>query len=380
VRHFDVQTPQVTVLETIGAVLTHLDVRRQDAPFEDLGIDSFDLVTLRSALEQKLGRGIPDSVWFGFRALSDIVDFYARECGGEARPAPNRAAAPARELKVNMPQMAAGGLSESWLFKELGDLHWQAICNALGTESDSILDAANNRLYATFVRFRWEGTADLKAFRENERVRIENQLSRYGKSMFFSDAVIEGEDKSIRASLMSAFASRQGGNNRTLLKGEPAIPGECPVSVYDTLPRFSEEYRQFKKGAAQGVELGGQRVSLSRDLISEMEYAINPYQDINGVNLLYFAAYPAIADVCERDFAHRNRERLGFDSDWAYVTATLARDVFYFGNCEIDDILLFRIHSLVKTSGRVSISASLSRKSDRQTLCYIFTVKTLCAS
>ena len=40
---------------------------------------------------------------------------------------------------VNMPQMAAGGLSENWLFKFCGDLHWQALCHAMDTTSARLL-------------------------------------------------------------------------------------------------------------------------------------------------------------------------------------------------------------------------------------------------
>ena len=143
-----------------------------------------------------------------------------------------------RQLKINMPQMAVGGLAESWLFKELGDVHWQGIRGALGTESHAISDGANHRLYATFVRFRWEGSHHLKAFRENESIAIKNHLSRYGKSIFLSDAIIDGPSQSIRVRLMSAFASRQGGNT-SLLKGEPTIPADCPVPVVETMPRTS---------------------------------------------------------------------------------------------------------------------------------------------
>ena len=45
--------------EEIAGVLPHFDESQQTVRFEDLGIDSFDLVTMRSSLEQKLNRTIP---------------------------------------------------------------------------------------------------------------------------------------------------------------------------------------------------------------------------------------------------------------------------------------------------------------------------------
>ena len=363
------------ILDEFLAVTKLREIPRNGVRFEDWGADSFDLVTIRCELEQKLGRGIPDRVWLSFRGVEDIVQFYLREASPvEESPASTRAEADL-VLKINMPQMAVGGLSESWLFKELGDLHWQGICRGLRTESDRIADACGSRLYATFVRFRWEGSAGLKSFQENERVRIENRLSRFGKGIFLSDASIEGSDKTIRASLMSAFTSRQG-DNRSLLKGEPVIPEDCPITVEESVPRFSEEYRQLRKRLVDGVDLGGRHVAISNVVLAEVPYDLNPYQDINGVNLLYFAAYPMIAEICERKFVHENRERLGVKSDWALETSAVARDIFYFGNCDIDDTLLFRLHSFwAGEDGRTTAGASLSRKSDGQLLCMVFNVK-----
>ena len=132
----------------------------------------------------------------------------------------------------------------------------------------------------------------------------------------------------------------------------------------------------MRKRERQGIELNGQSLSVDSAALDEIEYAINPYQDLNGVNLLYFAAYPALADICERAFVQRQRDRFSVDSDWALETSTIGRDIFYFGNCEIDETLLFRVHSFqAEKGGKASIAASLSRKSDGQLLCYMFTVK-----
>ena len=366
---------KATILREISAVTNRFDAGQHGTRFEDLGVDSFDLVTIRCTLEQKLGRAIPDHAWLGFRDVDDIVRFYVADSPSSNEPAADRQADTTRRFKLNMPQMAIGGLSESWMFRELGDVHWQGICHGLRTESHSIADDAGNRLYATFVRFRWEGSDHLKSFQENEPVRIENRLARYGKGMFFSDATIEGREKSIRASLMSAFTSRQG-DNKSLLKGEPVVPEDCPIAVLESLPPFSEEYRQMRKRLLQGVELGGEQLLYSSGVLDEVEYALNPYQDFNGVNLLYFAAYPAISDICERQFAHRDSERIGLKSDWACQTSTVARDIFYFGNCEISETLVFRVHSFrAHPGGNACIAGSLSRKSDGQLLCNIFTVK-----
>jgi hypothetical protein len=62
-----------------------------------------------------------------------------------------------KKYKLNLPQLLWGGLSENWLSKELGDVHWEQITKALGRASGEITDGEGNRLYASFVRVRWSG-------------------------------------------------------------------------------------------------------------------------------------------------------------------------------------------------------------------------------
>jgi probable biosynthetic protein (TIGR04098 family) len=54
-----------------------------------------------------------------------------------------------RTVQVGMPQMALGFLSENWLLKELGDLHWDKLCNSLQRKSNDLVDSQGRRLYAT---------------------------------------------------------------------------------------------------------------------------------------------------------------------------------------------------------------------------------------
>jgi len=58
-----------------------------------------------------------------------------------------------------------------------------------------------------------------------------------------------------------------------------------------------------------------------------------PVHDINGVGLLYCAAYPAVSDICELRF-------IGEGARWAGRTSTVQRDVFFFANCDLGDRLI----------------------------------------
>lgn len=343
-------------------------------PFHECGLDSFDLLEIRVRLESQTKQPIPDGRWFSFKSFADIQHYLDGSHASTIAGTTTHAATARRTININMPQMVLGGLSESWLFKELGDVHWGMTCDALQRESDKLTDELGNRLYATFVRVRIESSAHLKRFRENERLEFQSRLSRFGRSMFFSDLILTGEQKQVDVSLMTTFSLRQT-DNKSLLKGEPLISEACSARVFDSLPRFAEEYREMRKGNAQQLTLAQEMFKPSKDLLFETVYRINPYQDLNGVNLLYFAAYPMISDLCELEFIDRARPDVS-SKHWPSKASTVARDVFYYGNCDLDDRIVFGVNSFaLETDGRCKIATSLFRESDRELIANIFTVK-----
>ena len=91
-----------------------------------------------------------------------------------------------------------------------------------------------------------------------------------------------------------------------------------------------------------------------------------PVHDINGVGLLYFAAYPMIADLCAA--RHVGRALLSNHS-------TTTRDICYFANAMPDETLVFRLHDWNQTPEQVHYRATLSRKSDDKTMALIACTK-----
>jgi hypothetical protein len=128
-----------------------------------------------------------------------------------------------RSFNINMPQMSMGGLSESWLFKELGDMHWQMIT----------VDATGNRLYATFTRISVSSNA-LVSYEENTPFDLEGDPSRFGAGIYFSEINFTNG----RARIMSSFSMRgENGSNVNLLKGQPKIPPNCKIAKHATAVR-----------------------------------------------------------------------------------------------------------------------------------------------
>jgi probable biosynthetic protein (TIGR04098 family) len=291
-----------------------------------------------------------------------------------------------RQYALNMPQMHWGGMSENWLQKELGDMHWSMTSDGLGVRSDELCDSDGNRLYASFVRLRWESTASLSSFAENQQVMLNSKLSRYGSKMFFSNAEITCGNDKINASLISVFSARTDQDNKTLKKGTLSAPGIANIHTVETLPDFARQYLAAKASlfTAEGkphdftIELAGASFQLNASPVHTQDYKIEPFDDVNGVGLLYFASYSKISDKCERIYFQQNNSE--DDMDWAQKSSCIARDILYFGNANPNEELVYELNSwqLIENN-RIQLLSSLYRKADGQLISRILTIKQLSA-
>jgi hypothetical protein len=212
------------------------------APLSDLPIDSFGLVVLRGRIEAALGRPVTDAAWGRVETLNGILALSSVQ---EPASVSTAAAMERRSLLVNMPQMAMGGLSESWLLKELGDMHWAMITSGLDSPSSALKDGAGNRLYATFTRIGYSLRKQLSAIGEDTRLDLTGTISRFGAGTFISDIALRHDLAPGEARLMSNFSRRGEANNTSLLKGQPTIPPNCPIPEIP-LPGFVSEYRDLR--------------------------------------------------------------------------------------------------------------------------------------
>lgn len=359
------------IKELIQKELNIEDTSAFDEPIETLGIDSMDLITLRVKLEKQFGKEVPDEIWLTMSSLSELVSFFSEDVqasnGIHNSTLKSEEFEHKRSHQVNMPQMALGGLSESWLLKEMGDFHWFQLCEGLNTKSFDLTDQTGERLYATFVRIKHESKDSLAAFQENEKVEMGGSMTRFGSSMYFSKNAIFNDNKRIDFNMMTTFSSR-GRDNSKLTKGKPNSRIQNDIIELNDMPDFGQKYRMIRKQVDHSLQLSGVNFKMIEHSIFEFDYDINPYHDINGVNLLYFAAYPIISDFCEFNYIKKEKD---FSR-----TNTIARDVFYFSNCNIDDNILYKLNEFeLLENNRAKIQSTLIRKSDNKTLAKIFTIK-----
>jgi probable biosynthetic protein (TIGR04098 family) len=280
-----------------------------------------------------------------------------------------------QKIVVNMPQMALTGLSESWLFKEIGDCHWHMLCKDLGLKSTEIFDEYNNRLYATFIRIKFESSSSLKQYLENDILDISGTIQRFGGSLYFGQVAVASNGKIINCSLATTFSMIEGNNNTRLTRGVPAGCEDDVIQRVSELPAHVLDIIKIKKGTKHSVVVDDYSFDITDDLLFTSPYKINPYTDINGVGLLYFAAYPLINDYCELAYF----ENSGIsEKHWALASATMTRDIFYFANCNIDDAISYKLHSCqILSDDRIALQSSISRASDNTVMARIFTIKKL---
>jgi probable biosynthetic protein (TIGR04098 family) len=368
-----------SVVARIRIAFPGLDDRDLSAPLEAAGIDSFDLMTLRMTLEDQYGLTIPDREWMSIGSVLDIARLPALARGPQPAPragavstaseAPSARQSPpvdlfpaelapghaCRTLTLNMPQMALSGLSESWLFKELGDIHWAMITDFLKAPSSAIMDDMGERLYATFTRISLELEPSMRGFAENDPLVIDAHLQRHGAGFFFGHHDLLGRNARGVAQTMSTFAKHgERGKNTSLIKGTPTLSDPEAIPSLPAMPDFGQDYRT-RRAREPGAEL------------FSCPYEILPPHDINGVGLLYFAAYPTIFDLCLE-----KAEGRGF----LIASSTVSKDIFYYANSEPDETLRFVLHARFEEQGGIiRHEASLFRSSDGKRMAEVISRK-----
>jgi probable biosynthetic protein (TIGR04098 family) len=278
-----------------------------------------------------------------------------------------------KKYVINMPQMALEALSENWLLKELGDTHWGMLCKGLNTPSFDLRNDTNDRLYATFVRIRFKCSENIKAFKENDSLTLRGEIKRFGNNMYFSTIQAKSNVQNIEADLMTSFSIRNETDNTRLVKSEPNTETNT-IEKTEKLPVFGNEYRLIKKNVLKTLNFENYdfQVFDGEKPIFQTIYTLNAFYDLNGVNLLYFAAYPIINDVCEAQYFNN----LDPNVRWEQTFYTAYKDILYYGNCNINDKIIYKLLSCEKVSSTiVKMSSVLIRESDKGVLARIFSIK-----
>ncbi len=225
-------------------------------------------------------------------------------------------------IRLGMPHLCLGGLSETWLLKELGHRHWGMLARAAGRLAPDFRDEAGEPIYAAFNAVRIE-EADFASLGENDLLTITGSLSRLSRTQVLSRHVLTACGRPVgRAELVSVFVRRrEKGRNRSVVRCEvEGLPAVEPGAGMEGVAALAPEIRAGRLQAHFGFALDEPHSEQAAPVVVDPV----PTLDFNGANFLYFASFQAFVDRAEWALF---RGRAG-------IAATRARDVVYFGNIE----------------------------------------------
>jgi probable biosynthetic protein (TIGR04098 family) len=288
-------------------------------------------------------------------------------------PADGLPAAP-RRIRIGMPQMDIGGLSEGWLYRTCGDLHWEAIGRELGVSSDGFRAEAGQRLYPTVVALRARYGVPLSAVNENDVLGATVLVRPCGRACAHGriGLTIAGRRSSVE--LLTTFAVHEPGGGLRMAVPAPELAARWLVEAGDTPPEIVRLAKAARAGQVLDDDFCGPSLRPTEPALGRFPYEPSPYSDYNGAGLLYFAAYVTIADTAERTLVRR----LGLSprprTDWSLATSTVRRAVFFYANLPLGEPLLVDLLGFELAGSRgVKTHLRLLRPSDGQVIADLIT-------
>jgi len=279
---------------------------------------------------------------------------------------------------IHLPQTDATGLSENWLFKHCGEMHWDYLCAAMGVggvNSEEMRDDLGKRLYPTFVAIRGRYEKPLCAVCMDERLQTSVKLKHFGRAFFQGVITLRNDAARFDLEMLTTFVARNREGLNDLHQSLPAsnLAYNCePLGAPPSLLKLSQALRH--RDITEYDFLDYRFSLLETELDLSVSYEPSPYIDYNGAGLLYFAAYPTIADTLERQLIIRH-ELIEGAGDWAVRTSTVARDVFYYRNLNLGQRLTATLRRFDRVGENIILHTSLTAESDGAALADIFTAK-----
>lgn len=229
-------------------------------------------------------------------------------------PAPRPTPAPLaleEEHVLGMAEMGFSGLSEQWLMRRAGDMHWRLIARALGQRDAAFTCAEGKPLYATFLASSLRLTAP-RLPHLCDRLGLSARLWSIGRNRLASEITLGVPGGMVgRLRLVSTFAGRSDpASNRTMVRRMPpaiAVLPEAPFALQNLARHAAMVSRQMDGLAAHN------RCATVRPCVAT---------DFNAAGLLYFPSFAALTDRCDDPVAQTQGRLLA------------GRHVVYSGNIE----------------------------------------------
>ena len=204
----------------------------------------------------------------------------------------------ARSIVLGMPQLCHGGLSETWLLKDIGHRHWTMLAYALGQSLPEFQDAHGAAVHAAFnaVALR---QGDLRAARPNAVLHVASDLTRLSNTQFRTLHRLTTDGRTVaEVEVLSTFVKR------TVPEVNRSAASATPLG----LPPLARR-RQAEGFVAEASALRTDRWDRHfgferRDGRPRETLLVDPCpsQDFNGVGFLYCAMFQSFVDRAEWSF------------------------------------------------------------------------------
>jgi len=233
---------------------------------------------------------------------------------------------------LGMPQLAMGGLSENWLWKECGHLHWMALAGHLGLEVPDFRDSLGRRIYAAFTAIRLR-EARFEAARENCRLEIETTIARLTDAQFASRHLVSvGAAPIAEIEMISAFVIRATPfDNRSITRAYPVAavigPSEIRRHPVSSFHAIAQNFRRNQWERHCGFDRSNPQN------MDEMSVRPCPLNDFNGADFLYFANFQLLIDKADWQW----------NQDYKRSSHTVSRDIFYRSNINVGETVTIRL-------------------------------------
>ncbi|MFK8252478.1 Pnap_2097 family protein [Ancylobacter terrae] len=226
-------------------------------------------------------------------------------------------------IVLGMPHLSLGGLSETWLLKELGHRHWQLLARSAGRAVPDFRDAEGRPVYAAFGALTI-AEADFGSLREHDELSLTSELARISRTQFASRHAIACRGRAIGTVELSSVFVRRGeeGRNRSIARvGLDFFPPAQAKPGFGGAAALAARLR----GAGWATHAGFRR----EEGAPSRRHVVNPCpsQDFNGADFLYFASFQAFVDRAEWEWFGAG----------GLPPALVARDIVFHGNVEIGD-------------------------------------------
>ncbi len=255
-------------------------------------------------------------------------------------------------IVLGLPELCPNGVSENWLLRHCGAIHWARLADALGVPPWQVLDKDGDRIYASFFRVSVDGP--LTRFTEGDEIELDCELRRLSPLRYKSEHMIRNLSRGscLQLTMCSTFVKRRAANDNVhLIFSEPITSAQC-----------------IEKANCADARLCREAGKLSRETEPAriFFYDPSPLADFNGVGLFYFAQYQSALDSAEWQM-HRNPELL--------ACGTTHRTISYFGNLNVGDKLRICFSNAEFTKNAIAHLASVYRESDQFLVAEVITRK-----